>query len=381
MRIKLTTLVLSLICTMQSFAQETKMNRIDTAKENYRILFGGEALTEQGTDPEMMNILQKFIFGEVFQTGNLDIKKREMITCITLTTMQTLPQLKAHIGASLNIGVTPVEIRELIYMCAPFIGFPKTLNALTVANEVFKERSIALPLENQGTVTEENRAENGAKIQTALYSNAIRYALKDLPDGLGDEAARFLTEYCFGDIYTRKGFDMKTRELLLYAILTTLEADGQLRSHTLGNIKLGNDKATLAAVVIQCLPYIGFPPAMKALRIIQEAKSPDAAAEKHKVRLSQIVVDSTRLEEYNVFLKEEIEASMLLEPGVLTLYATAEKKHPNRITILEIYASEEAYRSHIKTAHFIKYKEGTLDMVQELELIDTNPLIEGLKIK
>lgn len=113
----------------------------------------------------------------------------------------------------------------------------------------------------------------------------------------------------------------------------------------------------------------------------QEAKAPDAVAEKHKVRLSRIVVDSTRLEAYNVFLKEEIEASMQLEPGVLTLYATAEKKYPNRITILEIYANEEAYRNHIKTPHFIKYKEGTLDMVQELELIDTTPLIEGLKIK
>lgn len=113
----------------------------------------------------------------------------------------------------------------------------------------------------------------------------------------------------------------------------------------------------------------------------QKAKAPDAVAEKHKVRLSRIVVDSTQLEAYNVFLKEEIEASMQLEPGVLTLYATAEKKYPNRITILEIYASEEAYRSHIKTPHFIKYKEGTLDMVQELELIDTTPLIEGLKIK
>lgn len=112
----------------------------------------------------------------------------------------------------------------------------------------------------------------------------------------------------------------------------------------------------------------------------QEAKVSDVA-EKHKVRLSRIVVDSTRLEAYNVFLKEEIEASMQLEPGVLTLYATAEKKHPHRITILEIYASEEAYRSHIKTPHFIKYKEGTLDMVQELELTDTTPLIEGLKIK
>ena len=363
-----------------TYAQQ-KMNRIDAAKENYRTLFGGEALTGQGNDPEMMDILQKFIFGEVFQTGDLDIKTREMITCITLTAIQTLPQLKAHIGAALNVGVTPIEVRELIYMCAPFIGFPKTLNALSVANEVFAERGIALPLEAQGTVTEENRAERGAEIQQPLYGDAIRSALNGLPDGLGDEVARYLTEYCFGDIYTRGGFDLQTRELLLYALLTTIEADSQLRSHTVSNIKLGNDKATLAAVVIQTLPYIGFPPAMKALRIIADTKDSEAINEKHKVRLSKIVVNPSRLDEYNAYLKEEIEASMALEPGILTLYATAEKEKPNHITILEIYASDEAYKSHIKTPHFIKYKEGTLDIVQELELIDTNPLIEGLKIK
>ena len=186
---------------------------------------------------------------------------------------------------------------------------------------------------------------------------------------------------CALPIYTRGGFDLQTRELLLYALLTTIEADSQLRSHTVSNIKLGNDKATLAAVVIQTLPYIGFPPAMKALRIIADTKDSEAINEKHKVRLSRIVVDSSRLDEYNAYLKEEIEASMALEPGILTLYATAEKEKPNHITILEIYASDEAYKSHIKTPHFIKYKEGTLDIVQELELIDTNPLIEGLKIK
>ena len=60
----------------------------------------------------MMDILQKFIFGEVFTTGNLSLKQREMITCVTLATMQTLPQLKAHAGAALNVGVTPVELRE-----------------------------------------------------------------------------------------------------------------------------------------------------------------------------------------------------------------------------------------------------------------------------
>lgn len=104
-------------------------------------------------------------------------------------------------------------------------------------------------------------------------------------------------------------------------------------------------------------------------------------SENNKVRLSMITVDSTRVDEYNAFLKEEIEASMRLEPGVLTLYAVSEKDNPNKVVILEIYADEEAYQKHIKTAHFIKYKEGTLDMVQSLELIDTTPLIPGLKIK
>ena len=72
---------------------------------------------------------------------------------------------------------------------------------------------------------------------------------------------------------------------------------------------------------------------------------------------------------------------MSLEPGVLTLYATADKKQPNKITILEIYADREAYEKHIRTPHFQKYKLGTLSMVEELELTDTTPLLPGLKIK
>ncbi|MCD8080632.1 MAG: antibiotic biosynthesis monooxygenase [Bacteroides sp.] len=80
-------------------------------------------------------------------------------------------------------------------------------------------------------------------------------------------------------------------------------------------------------------------------------------------------------------LKEEIEASMQVEPGVLVLYAVADKENPHHITILEMYAGEAAYQSHIQTPHFITYKQGTLDMVQELELVDVDPLIPGLKIK
>lgn len=102
---------------------------------------------------------------------------------------------------------------------------------------------------------------------------------------------------------------------------------------------------------------------------------------KQMVRLAKLVIDSTQLEAYNALLKEEIEASVRLEPGVLTLYAVSEKEHPNHITILEIYADKEAYKSHVLTPHFLKYKNGSKDMVKSLELVETVPLVPGMKIK
>lgn len=279
---------------------DNQMNRIETCKENYRTLFRGEALTGQGSDPEMMDILQKFIFGEVFTTGDLSLKQREMITCVTLATMQTLPQLKAHAGAALNVGVTPLELREAMYLTAAFIGFPKMLNAVSTVNEVFKERGISLPLENQTTVTEDNRHEQGAAIQDKLYHGGISGVLSGIPGNLDEDVSRFLTDYFFGEIYTRGTLDIPTKELLGYCILTTLEAESQLQSHFHGNIKAGNSPQTVASAVIQTLPYIGFPAAIKALRIIkQEMERTDSSREENVVRLSKITVDADRLDEYN----------------------------------------------------------------------------------
>ena len=102
---------------------------------------------------------------------------------------------------------------------------------------------------------------------------------------------------------------------------------------------------------------------------------------KQMVRLAQLVIDSTQLESYNRFLKEEIERSIRVEPGVLTLYAVSEIDNPTHITILEIYASKEAYQQHILTPHFLKYKEGTQHMVKSLKLTETVPLIPDMKIK
>jgi len=107
-----------------------------------------------------------------------------------------------------------------------------------------------------------------------------------------------------------------------------------------------------------------------------------AAQQKNQmVRLAKLVIDSVQLESYKALLKEEIETSVRVEPGVLTLYAVSEKEHPTHITILEIYADTDAYKAHLQTPHFIKYKNGTKDMVRSLELVETVPLVPGMKIK
>lgn len=92
------------------------------------------------------------------------------------------------------------------------------------------------------------------------------------------------------------------------------------------------------------------------------------------VRLSKIEVYPEYLEEYMRYAVEVGETSLRTELGVLTMYALADKENPCMITILETYASEEAYRKHIASEHFQKYKQGTLHMVKSLVLSDQNPL-------
>ena len=112
---------------------------------------------------------------------------------------------------------------------------------------------------------------------------------------------------------------------------------------------------------------------------MQCAKLPQT--ERSIVRLSKIEVYPEYLEEYKVFAKEVGETSMRTEPGVLTMYGMAENDNPCRINILEIYADSASYQSHIASAHFQKYKTGTIKMVKSLELIDQTPLNQSMKLR
>lgn len=97
-----------------------------------------------------------------------------------------------------------------------------------------------------------------------------------------------------------------------------------------------------------------------------------ASAEEQQmmVRISKIQVDANHLEQYKAILKEEAEASVRLEPGVIAIFPMYQRDSDTEFRILEMYANRQAYESHLKTLHFQKYKSATLHMVKSLKLVD-----------
>lgn len=246
------------------------MNRIKLSEQKFKQLFGVGLPATYATDPDLQDILSRFIFGEVFYQGNLNDKQRELITLVVLTTNQTLLQLKEHVQAALNIGLTPVEIKEAVYQCVPYIGFPKTLNAINEVNEVFKSNNIALPLESQKQVEEENRFDKGLALQVEIFGDVIAKMRASTPANQ-KHMQDYLSSFCFGDFYTRGALDLKTRELLTLCIISAHGgAEGQVKAHVQGNENVGNDKETLITAITHCLPYMGFPRTLNALACVNE---------------------------------------------------------------------------------------------------------------
>lgn len=257
--------------TENDMRDDDTSDRATQAEAVYERLFGPRDKAAQGDDPELMEILRRFIFGDVFGTGILDDRTRELITVTVLACLQALPQLKAHTHAALHVGVEPVQVREAVYQLAPFIGFPYTLNAVGVIDEVFRERGIALPLPDQGTVTDADRNAKGLALQAPLYGTEIADDLAGLPEPFAEALPRFLTEFCFGDFYTRGGLTLAQRELLVLCALTAIgDTAAQLGPHGRACLDVGNTKAEVVAALVQCFPYIGFPRTVAAVRAVKD---------------------------------------------------------------------------------------------------------------
>ena len=241
-------------------------DRATRAAAVYARLFGERDPADLDAHPEFGDIVRRVVFGDVFATGDLDDRTRELIPITCLASIQALPQLRIHTAAALRVGVTPVELTEAVYQLAPYLGFPRALNALAVVTEVLTEHGVELPLPRQGTVTEADRHTRGQQIQEGLYGTEIATALADLPGEFATSVPAFLTDLLFGDFYTRGGLDVATRELLSLVALAAAGLAPQLTPHARVAVAAGNSVERVLAALVQAFPYIGFPSALNAIR-------------------------------------------------------------------------------------------------------------------
>ncbi len=197
----------------------------------------------------------------------LSNKQKELIKIVSLITQQSKELLLYEIENALSLGLTPIEIKEAVYQCAPYSGFPRTIDAINIVNKVFEKNNIHLPLEKQSTVTKQTIFEKGLTAQTTIFGQAMR----EIANGENTpNPAYYLITNCFGDYYTRNGLDLKTREMLTLCILINLGTESQIKSHINGNVNMGNNKAFIQEMIYQCLPYCGYPRTLNALNCLNE---------------------------------------------------------------------------------------------------------------
>ena len=270
--LSLSILVIVFSCIANSQSKGGNLTMTEKAKNKYNELLKRDASLTKPNDPDLESIFNNFLYGEVYNHGTLDPKLRELVSLVSLTASQGTDMIKPHVETALNIGVSPIEIKEALYQCSPYVGFPRVFAALEKANEVFKEKNISLPIESQSTVTEETRFDKGLEIQTNTFGTRILDAHNNAPANQ-KHIQNFLSANCFGDFYTRNGLNMKERELLTFIMIVSLGgAEPQAASHASANISIGNSKDMLIEAVTQCIPYIGYPRTLNDIAIINNLK-------------------------------------------------------------------------------------------------------------
>lgn len=250
------------------------MEWTENAKKYYEKMFPGRESELAATDPEFAERIFDFAFDEVVNEDEqqLDDRTRFLVILATLVGCQGGADLFREMAkAALNFGVTPVEIREIVYQGTAYLGFGRVYPVLKAMDEVFEEEGIALPLENQAHTTLADRREAGTQVQVDIFGDGMKDFWKSGPED-SRHINRWLAANCFGDYYTRGGLDLREREMVTFCYIAAQGGcEAQLTAHAGGNFAVGNDRAFLIKVISNALPYIGYPRSLNALACVNKA--------------------------------------------------------------------------------------------------------------
>ncbi len=220
------------------------------------------------TDPEFAERFYHFAFDEVVneEGQQLDSATRYLAVMAALIGCGGKDAYCEMLPLAIEGGVSPIMLRECVYQAADYLGYGRMLPFLKETDSAFEQMGLELPLPRQADTTMENRLEKGIAAQVAIFGEGMNEAYKK------GHINRWLASNCFGDYYTRKGLDLKQREMITFCfIMAQGGCEPQLIAHAKGNMNIGNDKDFLIRVVSQCLPYIGYPRSLNAVSCIEKA--------------------------------------------------------------------------------------------------------------
>ncbi|MGI5330654.1 carboxymuconolactone decarboxylase family protein [Actinomadura nitritigenes] len=248
----------------------------DDAKRNRDRLFGEHPSSLAETDPGLIEYFDNFAYGETLADAaaldeTLDVRTRLLVRLGAALAAGALGEFRVLAAAAIaRGGVSPVELKEVVYQGVAYAGMARAYDSLNAINEILTDAGVELPLPGQSACAPDTRLEYGKTVQAKIVGGA-EAVQKRIDDAPADQAhfQRYLAANCFGDTVGRGGLDMPTRELITFAMLAALGgADNQVKGHVAGNLAVGNTRARLLAVLTVLVPFIGYPRTLNALAAV-----------------------------------------------------------------------------------------------------------------
>ena len=216
-------------------------------------------------------------FGDIWNRPGLNKRDRSLIAIAALTSMYLLdPPLRTNIRGGINHGLTPTEIREIITHLGGYAGFPKAIDAMTVANQVFVEMGLAaegekLPPAKQIDLEERQRLgmEGLSRVSGSVFPADPEQGLAAVQSQLGDLGVHAV-EFLFAEVWSREELSRRDRSLVVVTALTALGRTDELDIHVPGAINHGVTKEELEELMIMLSAYAGFPFAVEGMRVVRE---------------------------------------------------------------------------------------------------------------
>jgi 4-carboxymuconolactone decarboxylase len=230
-------------------------------------LFGAAAASEpQGFG----TLLTEAVQGAIWNRPGLALPDRMLCTLAALAVWPRLRQLRRHIGAALDLGLSTEAVREVLVQAGLYAGFSAAEETLTLMAEVLAERGVAFPPDPPAEASLEELADRGQALMQDVHRTNSRqgYAAPDNP--VTYALYQLAIQYGYGELWFRPGLERRQRALVAVAAFTALRLPEQARRFGQAALNLGASRTEVIEAIVQTAPHSGFPPALNVLNALSD---------------------------------------------------------------------------------------------------------------